>query len=636
MKISSRYKIINNFLLISTFQTHFILELTFSLRLIPYWTMLSHNDYSMSSKISTKRLDYLVLIILAIGAGCGLIYEYLLSHYAARVLGSVEESIFAIISIMMFFFGIGAFLARFIKNPFAGFAWIEVILALVGSTSVLLIGAVFALVSLFPRLIAETFGLPADLIPIGGFIESLVIFAKASPYIMAAILGVLIGLEIPLIAEIRTHIYKDKTIHNNMGSIYGIDYIGAGLGSLLWIFFILSMDVTLAGALTATANLVIGFVFFLLFKEKIPSRGFLMMTHVLVAVIILQVYSNGSNWSAKMEDMLYQDKVVYSSNTKYQHLVITERYTDTLKPSILTFYINGRTQFASNDEHIYHSMLTYPALMASARQDKILVIGGGDGLALRDILRWKPEQIVLLDLDEKLIELFKTPQFKDGKQVNQRLIQANQNAFNDPRIKLLIGDAFLNIDQLIKDNKIFDSIIIDLPDPSHPNLNKLFSSRFYSKLLSLLAGDGAMVVQSTSPFHAKNTFMSIGKTVKFAGFAHVQQYHQNVPSFGEWGFTIATKNGLSARQRLKQYLNQHKKLPIDDGWITAGLLLASFEFHQNFYQDYDSIKINRIGSMTAYQYHRDDWQKRMGLYIPKQPEIQFSASPKNDSSALYK
>lgn len=573
----------------------------------------------MTLKISYKQQDNLVLMILAIGAGCGLIYEYLLSHYAARVLGTVEESIFAIISIMMFFFGIGAFLARYIKDPFAGFAWIEVLLALIGSTSVLLIGAVFALVSLFPRLIAETFGLPSDLTPMGGLIENFILFAQATPYIMAAFLGILIGLEIPLIAEIRTVLYaaenassirNDNILKDNLGSIYGIDYMGAGLGSLLWIFFILSIDVTIAGAITATANLIIGFIFFMLFKDKIASRGFLIMAHVLVAVIILQVYSYGPNWSAQMEDLLYQDKVMYSTNTKYQHLVITERFADPLKPSILTFYINGRTQFASNDEHIYHSMLTYPALMASARQEKILVIGGGDGLAVRDILRWDPKQVVLLDLDKKLIELFKTPLNVNGKQINQRLMQLNQHSFNDSRVKIILGDAFLNIEQLIKDNKLFDTIIIDLPDPSHPELNKLFSSRFYTKILALLAGDGVMVVQSTSPFHAKNTFMSIGKTVKYAGFLHVEQYHKNIPSFGEWGFTIATKNGLSARQRLVQI----KQLPVNDGWMTRGILLASFEFHQNFYQDYESIKINRIGSMIAYQYHRDDWQKRMGLY----------------------
>jgi len=302
--------------------------------------------------------------------------------------------------------------------------------------------------------------------------------------------------------------------------------------------------------------------------------------------------------------------VIYHDNTAYQHLVITERITDPEKPSILTFFINGRTQFASNDEHIYHSMLTYPALAASARQNKVLIIGGGDGLALRDVLRWNPKKVVLLDLDSDLVKLFKTPKTEQGKVLNQRLIAANQGAFNDKRVQTIFGDAFVSINALIRGDQLFDTVIIDLPDPNHPDLNKLYSTRFYHKVLNLLAGDGAMVVQSTSPYHAKNTFISIGKTIKHAGFKHVQQYHHNVPSFGEWGFSIATKNGLPAKQRLQNLTSW----PVDDGWTTKGLLLAAFEFGKNFYQQADTIKINRLGSMVAYQYHHSDWQKEMGLY----------------------
>ena len=340
------------------------------------------------------------------------------------------------------------------------------------------------------------------------------------------------------------------------------------------------------------------------------------MAHMLVGVLILQIFSHGSDWSAHMEDILYQDKVIYRANTKYQHLVITERIVNPEAPSVLTFLINGRTQFSTADEHIYHSLLTYPALAASARQKKILVIGGGDGLAVRDILRWQPEEVILLDLDKDLIELFKTPEIQSGKTgttgsiVNQRLIDANKGAFNDKRVSTVFGDAFLTIDHFIQQGEVFDTIIIDLPDPNHPNLNKLFSAQFYAKTLSLLAGDGAMVVQSSSPYHAKNTFMCIGKTVKHAGFLHVEQYHHNVPSFGEWGFTIATKNGKSAKQRLQLL----ETMPVDDHWMTKPLMLATFEFSKMFYANIDTIKINRIGSMMAYQYHRDDWQMRLGIY----------------------
>lgn len=556
--------------------------------------------------MTNKQLDWTVLFILAIGAGCGLVYEYLLSHYAGRILGAVEEAIYGIISVMMVSMGIGSFLAKHIKNPFAGFAWIEVLLALLGSSSILLMGGVFALSALFPQILAETFALPPDLIPKG----SLVIYAKSIanwvPFVAASLLGILIGLEIPLIGEIRSQIYADS-LKNNAGSIYGIDYLGAGCGAICWVFFMLSMEVSLAGALTASVNLIIGAVFFYLFKDKIPSAPWLLLAHIVVALWILQIFSYGSNWSADMEDMLYRDKVIYRANTHYQHLVITERMTNPSEAKVLTFFINGRIQFASNDEHIYHSMLTYPALAASARHDKILIIGGGDGLALRDVLRWNPKQVTLLDLDKTLIELFKTPN-EEG--LNSRLIVANQNAFNDKRVQTIFGDAFVNIDVLIATEQIFDAVIIDLPDPSHPDLNKLYSTRFYQKVFNVLAGDGAMTVQSTSPYHAKNTFISIGKTVKYANFKHVQQYHQNVPSFGEWGFTIATKNGLSAKLRL-QNLNA---LTVDDGWMTKPLMLAAFEFGKDYYLNAETIQINRLGSMIAYRYHRADWKKEMGIY----------------------
>ncbi len=559
--------------------------------------------------MSKKQLDWTVLSILAIGAGCGLVYEYLLSHYAGRVLGAVEEAIYGIISVMMIFMGGGSFLARKIKNPFAGFAWLELCLALIGASSVLIIGGVFSLAALFPQILAETFSIPPDLIPRGGLVATAESIAQWMPYLVAALLGTLIGMEIPLIGEIRNQIYADH-LKNNTGSIYGIDYLGAGFGALLWVFLMLSLEVSLAGALTASVNLLIGLLFFYLFRDKIPSAIYLLMGHAVVALWILQVFSYGSDWAAEMEDMLYRDKVVYHVNTRYQHLVITERITDPTKPTVLTFFINGRTQFASNDEHIYHAMLTYPALAASARHDKVLIIGGGDGLAVRDVLRWNPKQVLLLDLDHDLVELFKTPRMEQGKVVNQRLIAENKGAFNDKRVQTVFGDAFVSINTLIRDEQMFDTVIIDLPDPNHPDLNKLYSARFYHKVFNLLAGDGAMVVQSTSPYHAKNTFISIGKTIKHAGFKHVQQYHQNVPAFGEWGFTIATKIGLSAEQRLQNLT----LWPVDDGWTTKGLVLAAFEFGKNFYQLADEIKINRLGSMVAYQYHYSDWQKEMGLY----------------------
>lgn len=557
------------------------------------------------------RRDAAIFFVMAVLAGCGLVYEYLLSHYAGRVLGAMESTIYGIIGIMIVSMGVGSFLARLIRCPFTGFAWLEVFIAILGSSSVLLIAAVFALSTLFPRILGDTFGLPPDLLPSGGAIIVAERIAGVMPYLTAAVLGTMIGMEIPLIARVREEYYGQHLKHNT-GSIYGVDYIGAGIGAALWVMLMLSMDISLAAAFTAGANILVGVLFLVLFRENIKKKGLLLGAHILTAGLVLAVATYGSDWDAAMEDMLYTDKVVYRLNTKFQHLTVTERIMDPAKPPVSYFYINGRTQFASYDERIYHSLLVYPAMAASARHERVLVIGGGDGLALRDILRWDPKKVVLIDLDRGLVDFFTHPVAVNGRPINGRLLELNNRAFSDPRVEVRIGDAFNKVDEFLRGGDYFDTIVVDLPDPAHPDLNKLYSSRFYAKLLPLLAGDGAMVVQSTSPYHAKHAFLSIGKTIGHSGFAHVEQYHHNVPSFGEWGWTIATKNGLTPKQRLAAL----KELPVDDGWITKGIMLGAFEFGRHYFDDIERVRINRLGTLNAYQYHQTDWEKQQGIYAP--------------------
>jgi len=557
---------------------------------------------------SLRRHDIAIFLIMAVLAGCGLIYEYLLSHYAGRVLGAIETVIFTMIGIMIVSMGLGAFAARYIKCPFTGFAWLEVGIAFLGSSSVFAIAAIFAFTHTLPQIIAQTFGLPPDLVPQGGFIHSLLEFVKIVPYIFGFILGAMIGIEIPLIARVRESIYGEHLEHN-LGDIYGVDYVGAGIGAALWVIFMLAMEPSLAAALTATANIIVGLLFYFLYHQRIKWKELLLLSHILVASIILTLGMNGAQWSAIMEDTLYKDKIAYRINTEYQRVVITERLMDPAKPTVLTLYINGRTQFSSNDEHIYHAMLTYPAMAASARHDNVLIIGGGDGLALRDVLRWQPQQVTLIDLDKAIVDFFTQAAAEQGGTINTRLVELNQKSFSDPRVTLRFGDAYINVDELLQSGQRFDTIIIDLPDPNHPDLNKLYSARFYAKLKHLLSGDGAIAIQSTSPYHAKDAFLSIGVTLQHAGFAHVEQYHHNIPSFGEWGWTIATKQGRSPKQRLMAL----QTLPLDDGWSTKGKLLAAFEFSQDFFKDRDTIKVNRLGSGVAYQYYRNNWEIEQGI-----------------------
>ncbi|WP_018690799.1 polyamine aminopropyltransferase [Algicola sagamiensis] len=560
------------------------------------------------SKLQILIHDTVLIGIMAVLAACGLIYEYLLSNYAGRVLGTVETAIYAMIGIMIVSMGIGAFTARIFKNPFSAFAWLECLIALIGVTSTLVIAFIISFTSSLPHYISEVFNVPQGMFIESDFFATLEEIAETSPYVMGFLLGALIGMEIPLIARVRQHIYGEY-LENNAGTIYGADYIGAGIGAAIWVMVLLSLHTMQAAAWTAAMNVVAGLIFLFRYRERIHFPSLLLFLHGCLIVILLILFEYGTGWITNMSNMLYRDQVVYSRQSHYQHIAITERAIPG-KPDVITdLYLNGRLQFSSADEQVYHSMLVYPAMAASRRHDKVLIIGGGDGLALRDVLKWSPQSVTLIDLDPQLVGLFSRQHYQEKLQlpekIQQRLTQLNQEAFSDPRVNTIFGDAFIEVKKLVKAQNYYDTIIVDLPDPSHPDLNKLYSDHFYQHLRLLLQGDGALVIQSTSPYHAKEAFQSIGKTVKFSEFKHVEQYRQNVPSFGEWGWTIATKQGKSPRERLMAL----RQMPIPDPWITKELMMASFAFPLGFYNELDAVKVNYLGSNTLYGYHHKAWQQ---------------------------
>ena len=192
---------------------------------------------------------------------------------------------------------------------------------------------------------------------------------------------------------------------------------------------------------------------------------------------------------------------------------------------------------------------------------------------------------------------------------NARIEALTGGSLRDPRLTLRHADAFVAIDTLLADKRRFDVIIVDLPDPSHPDLNRLYSVNFYARLKQLLYGDGAMVVQSTSPYHARNAFIAIGKTLKAAGFGQVQQYHANVPSFGEWGFSLAVPMGRPPLARLQDVPAQR----FDHPWLNKDMALAAFAWPRHFYHGSDTIRVNTLGSHVLYQYHQQAWQDQQGL-----------------------
>ncbi|HEY7864831.1 MAG TPA: polyamine aminopropyltransferase [Psychromonas sp.] len=552
--------------------------------------------------------DSLLILIMAVLACCGLIYEYLLSHYSARILGSVETVIYAIIGIMIVSMGLGAFAAKKISNAFQGFVILELAVALIGCCATLFIASIIGFGQTLPHLLAETYQIPMDTRPEGGIIAQLNWLSIQLPYFFAFLLGFLIGMEIPLIARIRETVYGHHLAHN-AGTIYGADYIGAGFGAAIWVLFMLRIEISQAAALTASLNLVAGFVFLIRFKRYLRHIKKLLLGHALLAVLVLLVFQYGGSWQQQMQNLLYQDKVVYQTQTPYQNLVFTQRNLGGNVEPIFNFYINGRLQFSSLDEKIYHEFLVHPVMQAAARHNKILIIGGGDGLALREVLKWQPEQVTLIDLDAQLTGLFKSPQAVLPSYLAKKISALTENSFNNKGVTVINDDAFITIDKLLQSKQMFDVIIIDLPDPSHPDLNKLYSVNFYYRLNNLLNGDGAIAIQSTSPFHAKKAFISIAKTLREAKFPFVEQYHQNVPSFGEWGWTISTKLGTSVSKRLQN----EKSLSVPTSWLTLPLLKSAFVFNKDFYDDINAVKVNYLGSNQLYRYHQQAWERETEL-----------------------
>jgi len=567
----------------------------------------------MTSSTSSRLIDDTLLILtMAVLAGCGLIYEYLLSHYAGRVLGVMESTIYTMIGLMIVSMGLGAFAARKVQCAFNGFVYLELIIALLGASAILFIGALIAITQTLPHVIADMFALPPDMLPQGGIFNQLSFLAINSPYFFGVMLGFFIGMEIPLIARIREQIHGQH-LANNLGTIYGADYIGAGLGAAIWVLFLLSIDISKAAALTASLNLIAGSFFILRYWHKLKWQKTFVSLHIVLALIIFLMFNYGNQWLNQMNSLLYLDKVVHSQKTHYQQLTFTERNmglsSGNAQKNIINFYLNGRLQFSSLDEHIYHDYLVAPVLAGSARHDNVLIIGGGDGLALRDVLKYNPKTVTLIDLDNELIDIFQKPEQHLNENLARKISDLNENSLQDKRVKILRSDAFITINELLKSGQMFDAIIVDLPDPSHPDLNKLYSVNFYARLKQLLSGDGLIAIQSTSPYHAKDSFISIGKTLDAANFVHVQQYHDNVPSFGEWGWTIAAKVGASPLTRLTKL----EKLPVHHTWLNLDMLKAAFIFPNDFYLDKESIGINTLGSHTLYQLHQKAWQDQQGI-----------------------
>ncbi|MEQ1646383.1 MAG: polyamine aminopropyltransferase, partial [Pyrinomonadaceae bacterium] len=416
-------------------------------------------------------------------------YELLAATVSSYVLGDSVTQFSFIIGVYLFAMGVGSYLSRFIdKNVAEKFIDIELAVAVVGGFSAPLLFLTFAYVTYFGMIL----------------------------YSMVFVIGTLVGLEIPLLMRIL----QDKLDFKELVSrVLALDYVGALVASLLFpIFLVPKLGLNRTSLLFGMLNAAVGIWATWLLEPLLTKRKMtiLRVKGFIVIVLLAIALIKADSLTTLAEDGLFVDNIVYAKSSAYQRIVVTRGKTGH------ALFLNGNLQFSSFDEYRYHEALVHPAFAAYAGEPKrILVLGGGDGLALREILKYKSvETVDLVDLDPMMTGLSKA---------FPTLGELNKHAFDDPRVTVYNGDAFVWLDN--NEKPPFDIAIVDFPDPNNFALGKLYSTRFYNLLKQKLKPESAVVIQTTSPLIARKSFWSVMKTLEASGF-YVKPFQTTVPSFG--------------------------------------------------------------------------------------------------------
>src|SRR5688572_6386488 len=503
------------------------------------------------------RTPLLFLNVIII-ATCGLIYELLAATVSSYVLGDSVTQFSLIIGIYLSAMGVGSYLSRFIdKNVAEKFIDIELAVAIVGGFSAPLLFLSFAYVSYF----------------------SIVLFT------MVFVIGTLVGLEIPLLMRIL----KDELDFKELVSrVLALDYVGALVAALLFpIFLVPKLGLNRTSLLFGMLNAAVGIWATWLLEPLIKNRTLtiLRVKGFIVVVLLAIAFIKADSLTTLAEDGLFVDNIVYAKSSPYQRIVVTKGKTGH------ALFLNGNLQFNSFDEYRYHEALVHPAFAAFEGPPKrVLVLGGGDGLALREILKYKSvEAVQLVDLDPMMTGLSKAFPALD---------ELNHHAYDDGRVSVTNGDAFVWLDNT--EVEPFDIAIIDFPDPNNFALGKLYSTRFYNLLKKKLQPNAAVVIQCTSPLIARNSYWSIIKTLETAGYT-VKPYQTTVPSFGVWGYALAKMVPFETPEKPPhavelQFLNDQS---------FAGL----FDFPKDLLPPDEEIEINRLDNQALVRYYETEWRR---------------------------
>jgi spermidine synthase len=482
-------------------------------------------------------------------AACGLIYELIAGTLASYLLGDSVFQFSTIIGSYLFAMGIGSFLSRFLtRGLVARFVSIELMVGLVGGFSSSLLFLAFAYTQAF-RLVL---------------------------YLVVLLVGTLVGLEIPLLMRILRERFQFREL---ISHVLTFDYLGALGASLLFpILLVPKLGLVRSALLFGILNAGVALWSTYLFREQL-GQGTVMRASCFAVLAIL---GGGTLFadriSSAADNNLYADEVIFSRNTRYQRIVLTKWKDD------LRLFLNSHLQFSSRDEYRYHEALVHPGLASLPGARRVLVLGGGDGLAVRELLRYPSlESIKLVDLDPDMTGLFST---------HPVLSELNGHSLTNPKVRVVNADAFPWLDS---SNEEFDFIVVDFPDPTSYSLGKLYTTAFYRLMSKHLSRNGLTVVQSTSPLFARQSYWCIAETLKQAGFK-TYPYHLYVPSFGEWGFVLAG---------FEQY-EQPDRLPQGLRFLSARNLPELFIFPNDMLPV--PVDANRLNDQILVRYYEREWK----------------------------
>ncbi len=493
-------------------------------------------------------------MVLAI-ATSGLIYELAMAAVGSYLLGDTVTQFSLVIGVYLSALGAGAYLSRFVDRRLAAtFVDVELLTALLGGLSAPLLLASYGAVAAWEVLFFGT----------------------------VAAVGVLVGLELPLLIRALEHRLELKEL---IASALTFDYAGALVGSLAFsLFLVPRLGLSKSSIASGIVNAAVGCASTWAlagsgaFEPRQQARA--RARAVVVLACLAVAWFEGERALELSDAALHAGRIVHAEQSRYQRIVVSERSGD------VRLHLNGHLQFSSRDERRYHEALVHPALTLSARRHSVLIGGGGDGLAAREVLRWSDVgKVTLVDLDPAVTRLFAS---------DPRLRALNEGSLTDPRVSVKNADAMRF---LRESRQRFDVIILDFPDPTNYGVGKLYSLELYRTLRERLAPDGVAVVQATSPLFARAAFWCIARTLQAADL-HTLPYHALVPSFGDWGFVLASRRALPPP----------REVPLAGlAYLSPGVLSAAFVFPP------DSaalpVRVNQLQNQALVAYYGAAWER---------------------------